>query len=348
MSLLKLPMRIWFNRPFALAYRVLSLIREADAARQFTLICTHKQAFFTGYAAADEWQVEPADLDLDADAYRDWCLDFAVRQKIDVIVPGHETAALVRAGDMFAAHGIRLLAPAHAETLPKLHDKSWVYGQLADQHFLASSVDLHHPGQLAEAVESIWAQGHRACIKPTVSVYGKGFYRLMHPDDTRRPLRGLSLDEWMRKSVAEDGTCAAQQVLEYLPGHEFSVDCVADQGHWVAGVVRKKAILSNTQLLDDNPLLLRYAQCLIERFGLNGMINVQFKEDAQGMPRLLEINPRASGGIAMSCLSGINLPYLALRGFVDGYAGLAIPPARLGQRVTEIGVAISLPTDHAG
>ncbi|MET0808168.1 MAG: ATP-grasp domain-containing protein, partial [Pseudoxanthomonas sp.] len=66
-----------------------------------------------------------------------------------------------------------------------------------------------------------------------------------------------------------------------------------------------------------------------------------------GRPRLLEINPRASGGVAMSCLSGINLPYLALRGFVDGYDGLAIPPARFGQRVTEVAVAISLPTRHA-
>ncbi|MEJ8848388.1 ATP-grasp domain-containing protein [Variovorax rhizosphaerae] len=338
-------MRIWFNRPFALAYRVLSLIREADTARRFTLICTHKNTWFTGFAAADESQLEP--VGLDADAYRDWCLDFATRQGIDLIVPGHETAALIDSSQMFAAHGIRLLAPANAETLPRLHDKSWVYRQLADQDFLASSVDLDDPGKLPEAVQSIWAEGHRACIKPTVSVYGKGFYRLMHPGDTRRPLRGLTLSEWVSKAVAEDGTCAPQQVLEYLPGHEFSVDCIADHGRWIAGVVRKKAILSNTQLLDDNPLLLGYAQRLVERFGLNGMINVQFKEDAHGQPKLLEINPRASGGVAMSCLSGINLPYLALRGFVDGYDGLPIPRARLGQRVTEVAVAISLPTSHA-
>ena len=92
--------------------------------------------------------------------------------------------------------------------------------------------------------------------------------------------------------------------------------------------------------------LLSHARQLVERFGLNGMINVQFKEDAQGEPKLLEINPRASGGVAMSCLSGINLPYLALCGFVDGYAGLTIPPPRWGQRVTEIGMAISLPVNH--
>ncbi|MET0541587.1 MAG: ATP-grasp domain-containing protein, partial [Variovorax sp.] len=247
-------MRVWFNRPFALAYRVLSLIREADPARRFTLICTHKNTWFTGYAAADEWQVEP--VGLGTDAYRDWCLEFAVKQRIDVIVPGHETAALAGSSAMFATHGIRVLAPAPADTLPSLHDKSWVYQQLADHDFLASAIDLHDPAMLADAVQAIWAQGHRACIKPTVSVYGKGFYRLMHPTDTRRPLRGLTLSEWVRKSVKEDGSCAPQQVLEYLPGHEFSVDCVADQGRWVTGVVRKKAIFSNTQLLEDNPLLL--------------------------------------------------------------------------------------------
>lgn len=126
-------------------------------------------------------------------------------------------------------------------------------------------------------------------------------------------------------------------------GHEFSVDCIGDNGRFVTGVVRKKSITTATQLLDDNPALLAQAAQLLQRFSLSGLVNIQFKEDRNGVPRLLEINPRASGGVAMSCLSGINLPYLALCGALDGYGGLLIPQPRLGLRVTEVGSPVVLP-----
>lgn len=335
-------MRLWFNRPFALAYRVLSLIRQADSEGEHTLICTHKQAHFAGYAAADEWAVEP--LGLSSEDYVQWCLDFARVQRVELLIPGHEAVALVQASARFAAIGTRILAPAPADTLPRLHDKAWVYRQLADQPFLARSIELRDPAALDTALATLWAEGHAACIKPTVSVYGKGFYRLLKPDFERRPARSLTPAEWQAKSVAEDGRCAPQQVLEYLPGHEFSVDCACDHGRLVVGVVRKKALTSSTQLLDDNPALLAHAALLVQRFGLNGLINVQFKEDAQGQPKLLEINPRAAGGIAMSCLSGVNLPALAVQGFIHGYGDVsALPTPRTGLRVTEIGWAITLP-----
>lgn len=335
-------MRLWFNRPFALAYRVLSLIRQDDDAKRHTLICTHKQPYFAGYAAADEWAVEPQGLS-SAD-YVKWCLNFAREQRVEVLIPGYEAVALVQASARFAEHGTRILAPASAETLPRLHDKAWVYRQLVDQPFLARSIELREPTALDAALNTLWGEGHAACIKPTVSVYGKGFYRLLKPDFERRPARSLTPEEWRSKATDPDGQCAPQQVLEYLPGHEFSVDCACDYGRLVVGVVRKKALTSSTQLLDDNPALLSHAALLVQRFALNGLINVQFKEDAQGIPKLLEINPRAAGGIAMSCLSGVNLPALALQGFLRGYGEVSAPPRpRTGLRVTEVGWAITLP-----
>ena len=51
-------MRVWFNRPFALAYRVLSLIREADPARRFSVDlvqrCPQKVGVLEVWAATDE------------------------------------------------------------------------------------------------------------------------------------------------------------------------------------------------------------------------------------------------------------------------------------------------------
>jgi len=76
-------------------------------------------------------------------------------------------------------------------------------------------------------------------------------------------------------------------------------------------------------------------------YQLNGVFNAQFREGG-GRPRLLEINPRMSGGIGMACLAGPNLPYIALRGFAEGYEGLDVPTPRHGMRVAEVSVATEL------
>ncbi|MEO8407429.1 MAG: ATP-grasp domain-containing protein, partial [Oxalobacteraceae bacterium] len=77
-------------------------------------------------------------------------------------------------------------------------------------------------------------------------------------------------------------------------------------------------------------------------YGLNGIFNVQFREGQNGLG-LLEINPRMSGGIAMACVAGPNLPYLALRGFDRGFDGVQIPAIRAGIRVAELARATELP-----
>lgn len=332
-------MRVWFNRHFPLVFRVLHLIREADTERRFTLLCTHRHRFFTGFAAADECALEPRGLS--RQAYVQWCLDFAISHRVDVFVPHHRVHAIVAAKEEFARHGIRVLHVADAETLPRLHHKGWVYREAEGLVPLAESTVIRHAAQLPSALDKLWSRGLEACIKPAVSIYGKGFYRLRKPDEPRHK-RHLLAWEWAARH-APAGPCAPQLVLEYLPGHEFSVDCVGDAGRFVTGVVRKKSMLSDTQILDRHPELLDYASRLIERFRLSGLVNIQFKEDAHGRPKLLEINPRPSGGVAMACLSGINLPYWALRGELEGYAKLSIPEPRLGVRVTEVSLPVVLP-----
>jgi hypothetical protein len=333
-------MRVWFNRHFALVYRVLGLIRQGDVAQRFTLLCTHKHAHFVGYAAADAYAREPENLS--SSEYVDWCLAFATQRQVDVFLPAYEANAIVAARARFAERGIRVLGVANAFTLPRLHNKAWVYRKLQGKVPLAASTLLRDPAQLQLALEQLWSQGLQACIKPTVSIYGKGFFRLLHPSDTRRTGRSLTPQAWIAQHGAP-GKKVSHQVLEYLPGHEFSVDCIGDAGRFVTGVVRKKSITTSTQTLEDHPVILEHAKCMVAQFSLSGLVNIQFKEDQHGVPRLLEINPRASGGVAMGCLSGINLPYIALCGELDGYAQLSIPSPRLGLRVTEVGSPLVLP-----
>jgi carbamoylphosphate synthase large subunit len=72
------------------------------------------------------------------------------------------------------------------------------------------------------------------------------------------------------------------------------------------------------------------------------VFNAQFREGG-GRPRLLEINPRMSGGIGMACLAGPNLPYIALRGFADGFEQVHVAPVSNGMRVAELSTPTELP-----
>jgi carbamoylphosphate synthase large subunit len=77
-------------------------------------------------------------------------------------------------------------------------------------------------------------------------------------------------------------------------------------------------------------------------YQLNGFFNAQFRERKHGGLGLLEINARLSGGVAMACLAGPNLPYLGIAGFDQGYASLEIPAIRNGIRVGEMAYATEL------
>ncbi|SDX54494.1 hypothetical protein SAMN05421783_1359 [Thiocapsa roseopersicina] len=127
-------------------------------------------------------------------------------------------------------------------------------------------------------------------------------------------------------------------LMEYLEGPERSVDCLAHQGELVAAVARLKH--GRHQSLETSGAAIEGARRLVERYRLDGIVNIQFR-DTRGIPHLLEINARMAGGMLYSC-AALNLPYwsamLAL--------GLAqphdVPAPREGLRVAPIGSALTL------
>ena len=198
------------------------------------------------------------------------------------------------------------------------------------------------------AFDDAWAalrpQHAKLCVKPSHSVFGLGFAVLEeHKSSAALLLAGvqyhIGLDD-LRRGLAEMGTFRTMLLMEYLDGHEYSVDCVGNDGALVAAIARKKPHSGPGQTIDQRDDILAATAELTRRHGLNGVFNVQFRESgADGRLRLLEINPRMSGGIGMACVAGPNLPYLSLCGFVDGYENIDVPAVRNGIRVADLGLA---------
>lgn len=340
--------RIWFNKTFSSVGAAIRLIRQADEAggvAHYRIVCSSTNPHAPAFMAAHESAVEPSGLK--GEAYIAWCLDFCRTQSIGIFIPGKEASLVSAAREQFEAQGTRVLCAASQDMLHLLHDKARFYQTVDAALTPPAAFRVVETAEEFDAAYSALRKDHaQLCIKPSVSVYGLGFSVL---DEKRSSaqllLEGvqyhIGLDD-LRRGFASMGRFRPMLVMEYLHGHEFSVDCVGDNGRLVCAVPRKKSLLvGQGQSIDMRDDILESTRQLTAAYGLNGVFNVQFREGQNGLG-LLEINPRMSGGIAMACLAGPNLPYLALAGFDRGFDSLPIPAIRSGIRVAEIAYATEL------
>lgn len=328
--------RIWFNRHFSTIGRVLHLLRSAPEPLPIRTLVSHRHAHFSGYAMADQALLEPTGLC--PDDYLDWCVTVVTRFGVTHLVPGHEQAFLTAHAVRFEEVGCAVVRAAPAEILFDLHRKDWVYEQLGDTVPLPAYEVVADIDRALDAIARAVQVG-QACVKPCVSVYGKGFFRLVE-----EPVEAVdaTVAGWEARLRAT-GTFSPHLVMRYLPGREYSIDVAARHGAVLASVIRRKGEADGVQMIVEHAELDAYAAIMVRRFVANGLVNIQFKEDEDGDPRLLEINPRASGGIGMSCLSGSNLPDIAYRAALFPDWPMRIPRSRAGIRVTEISMAVELP-----
>ena len=338
-------MRVWYNRTFSSVYAAIKLIREADSEGRYTIVHSNPNRHAPAARLAHEFHLEPTGLK--GDAYIDWCLGFCREHRIDVFVPGREATTLAAEHARFADVGTRVLSAAPPAQLKRIHDKADFYAAtvLPD-----APVAAFRPFETLEQFDAAYAelrpQFKKLCVKPAHGIYGLGFAIV---DEERSSaallIKGVEYHigyQDLRRGLAEMDTFPTMLLMEFLDGPEYSVDCVGDHGRLVSAVVRRKLPQAGGgQLIDMRQDILDATARLCADYQLNGVFNAQFREGG-GRPRLLEINPRMSGGIGMACLAGPNLPYIALRGFADGYDGLEIPAPRHGMRVAEISVATEL------
>ncbi|MBC7502827.1 MAG: ATP-grasp domain-containing protein [Herminiimonas sp.] len=337
--------RVWFNKTFSSVGSAIRLIREADGAGDYHIVCSNTNPHAPAFLAAHESALEPEGLR--GEAYLDWCLHFCRENAIGIFVPGKEASVVSGARAQFESQGTRVLAVATQEVLHLLHDKARFY----------ESVDLklappaafrvvENVEQFDTAVRELRQDHAQLCVKPSVSVYGLGFSVL----DEERSSAQLLLEgvqyhigaDDLRRGFAAMESFRTMLVMEFLNGHEYSVDCVGDHGRLICAIPRKKSmVVGQGQTIDMRDDILESTRQLAATYGLNGMFNIQFREGRNGLG-LLEINPRMSGGIAMACIAGPNLPYLALTGFDRGFDDLTIAPIRDGIRVGELARATEM------
>lgn len=338
---------IWYNQGYAVVRDALMLIREGAAAAgigTLRLVASHNDLHAAVLDAADRAFLEPDGLP--GAEYAAWCASVCRREQVDLFMVQRGGQAIAAHLDQFPA-STRIILPAPADTLRMIADKAAFYAAAAAAGLPAPwSSAISDADGFDAACAELAARDLMSCVKPREGVFGHGFWRLdpaytlfdalMAGDDRR-----IAPAE-MRAAIAGAGAPVRLLVMEYLPGPEWSLDCVCDEGRLVVGVARRKR--GRVQELEVDGPIFAVARAAVDLFGLTGLVNVQFKaaDMAGDDPRLLEINTRMSGGVPRSRFAGVNLPWrnLAMLLGLDQGGEVAVPVGGALVSAQETGITL--------
>jgi len=98
---------------------------------------------------------------------------------------------------------------------------------------------------------------------------------------------------------------------EYLPGMEYTVDVFCDlNSNVISTSVRKrlgvKAGISVKSEIIKHEQIEKISKLMCDNLLIKGPCCIQFKEDKNGNPKIIECNPRLGGGTFITTLAGIN------------------------------------------
>jgi carbamoyl-phosphate synthase large subunit len=179
--------------------------------------------------------------------------------------------------------------------------------------------------QFEEAANKLGYPHKPICFKPPISNGLRGF-RIITQNDKVNKLDILlnqkpndvyiTYDEF--RSIVEHADFFPELlVMEYLEGDEYSVDALVDNGKCIEVIPRSrdkiKMGISFAGTLVNHEKIIEYSNKIVSKLGLHGNIGLQFRNDRNGIPKIIESNPRVQGTIVFATAGGFNMVYNAVK-----------------------------------
>ncbi len=254
----------------------------------------------------------------------DKLLSICKQNNIQIVLPlvTKELIPLSSRLNEFEAIGTKVLISPQS-SLEIANNKSRMYEFLQWRGIAVPSFSIVETiEQFKEAVTGLGYPEKQVCFKPSVSNGSRGF-RIIAEDINELDLlfNHKPAATFIRYKNAIEilsfGAFPELLVSEYLPGEEYSVDCLTNHGESVLIVprLRKKMIngISVEGEIVEDKNIISYCRQINKELKLHGNIGIQVKKAESGEFLILEINPRVQGTISAALGAGINLPVLAVK-----------------------------------
>lgn len=271
----------------------------------------------------------------DSENYVDSVFSYCKKNKIDLLIPASDTELipLSENKDLFKSINCQVLV-SPLDSLKTILNKSDLYDYcLADEDLLKivpRFKKCHDLKSLSSVYADFTSSKTQTCIKP-VKAHGSRGFRVISTLESKEDFfnkkasaNSITFDNLHQILSQGDENFPDLLLMEYLPGEEFSVDCVSYKNNFYCITRRRDTIKdgicsSGTAIKKDD--LAAYSEMLYRKLNLSSNVNIQFRYDMDGNPKLLEINPRVSGTMELCRGAGINM----LEASIYESLGLSLP-----------------------
>lgn len=303
---------VWFDGWFSSAFNIVEMIKKNPDKRPIKIIGSHWKEM--GYRVlCDEWITRPDFPENTTNSrYVKWAIDFCKKNKVDIFFPRRYFLDLANG---FSCKGTRVALPFNENTLEQLESKLKSHALMStyqDGEIICPCPpmwEFHNLDEIDEFkdyLKDIKFQYDSLCMKPDMGTGGNGFKVLNLISDTTDILARLHNAEKAGEYYV---------LMPYLDGVEISVDCLNTKNGLIA-IPRYKYDNTRIQEIRFEKEILDKVNRINEFLDLDIPYNIQFREHNKNI-FLLEINARMSGGIHLSSLAGANIPYLAIKQFLN-------------------------------
>lgn len=335
---------IWINQGFSSMRDIALQIREH--APTSLLSVTHKDDR-PEITALSDFPLDLESRSSDADEYLAYVVNYIdlCRHRnvpLSAILATRYRRTIQKNIELFAGRGIRICTGStDANWLDICENKTLFTNKLVEAGLpVPKTIEVNTGDEVAKAIKEIESLGHTACIKPSIGVYGAGFWIFdRNADDfsllSDRETLTIHPETYLRAFDARKNP-QPHIVMETLPGIETSVDAVCEDGEIRSHACRTK--FDSHQFISTGGEVYDLAASVARLCKLDGLVNIQFKADVHGAHKVLEVNTRAAGGFSYSSAAGINLGYDCLMMM----HGEKITPVSLDQKVRVKPVNVTL------
>lgn len=293
-----------------------------NGERNVRLIGTDMNDDKTLYPLFDKFYVVPP---VKSDKYVNTLLDICKNEKVDVLLPfmSAELSALEAKKRDFETVGTKV-SVSNGDSIAITNNKLKFYEFLKDKGLPVPKFKrIEKADELYEACEFVGYPQKAVCVKATELSGSRGI-RLIDPKKSRydilfgqKPNSFYTTIDELYATLKERLEMPEMMAMEYLPGTEGSVDLLADHGKILYMAYRESnvnlASIPQEATLSYNEKAYRIAEEVIKALSLDGNADLDFKNDADGNPVLMEINPRIAATMQIFKVGGLNLPYLRVK-----------------------------------
>lgn len=257
--------------------------------------------------------------------YVDSLLEICEKEKVDVLIPGmsNELVKLWDRRKEFEEIGT-IVSLSNKESIEITTDKYRFYTFLKENNLPVPKFALvKNSEELLAACTYCGYPEKPVCVKAT-NLSGSRGIRIIKPDVSRfdilfgeKPNSMFTTMDELQATLREKDTMPEMMAMEYLPGVEGSVDLIGDNGRVLYAGYRESTVnlasIPQVAEVKENEEAIDIATNVCEVLKIDGNADFDFKEDENGHPVLMEVNPRVAATMKIFKKAGMNLPYLRIK-----------------------------------